>query len=112
LQDEALVKEIVNRDIALTVCPLSNTALQVVDNLKNHPLKKMMNLGLKVTINSDDPAYFGGQVNQNYIDIQKALDLTKNDLIELARNSFKYSLLDEKSKDEYLQELESFVNNN
>ena len=112
LQDEALVKEIVNRDIALTVCPLSNTALQVVDDLKNHPLKKMMSLGLKVTINSDDPAYFGGQVNQNYIEIQEALDLTKSELIELARNSFNYSLLDEQSKKVHLQELDQYTKNN
>ena len=81
LADLDLVKELVKRDIALTVCPLSNTALQVVDDLKNHPLKKMMDLGLKVTINSDDPAYFGGQVNKNYIEIQKALDLTKKDIL-------------------------------
>jgi len=108
LQDEALVKEIVKRDIALTVCPLSNTALQVVDDLRNHPLKKMMNLGLKVTVNSDDPAYFGGQVNQNYIAIQKALNLTKEELYELAKNSFKYSLLDNANKEKYLDELEVY----
>jgi len=93
LQDPKLVAEIIKRDIALTVCPLSNTALQVVKDLKDHPLKKMMDLGLKVTINSDDPAYFGGQVNQNYIEIQKALNLTKEDLYNLAKNSFEYSLL-------------------
>lgn len=108
LQDKALVKEIIKRDIALTVCPLSNTALQVVEDLKDHPLKKMMELGLKVTINSDDPAYFGGQVNQNYIEVQEALDLTKQDLYELAKNSFQYSLLDEASKQQYLEELEAY----
>jgi len=108
LKDETLVKEIIKRDMALTVCPLSNTALQVVDDLKDHPLKKMMNLGLKVTINSDDPAYFGGQVNQNYIDIQKALDLSKQDLYDLAKNSFQYSLLDKKSKQQYIKELDMY----
>ena len=91
LQDEKLVQEIIKRDLALTVCPLSNTALQVVKDLKDHSLKKMMDLGLQTTINSDDPAYFGGQVNQNYIDTQKALNLTKEDLYQLAKNSFKYS---------------------
>ena len=111
LQDEDLVKEIVKRDIALTVCPLSNTALCVVDNLKNHPLKTMMNKGLKVTINSDDPAYFGGQVNKNYIEIQKALNLTKEDMYELAKNSFQYSLLDEDEKQFYLRELEQYYKN-
>lgn len=108
LQDENLINEIVKRDIALTVCPLSNTALQVVDDLKNHPLKKMLDLGLKVTVNSDDPAYFGGQINQNFIEIQKALQLTKQDLFELAKNSFQYSLLDSTTKVKYITELESY----
>jgi len=112
LQDEKLVQEIIKRDIALTVCPLSNTALRVVDDLKNHPLKKMMDLGLKVTVNSDDPAYFGGQVNKNYEAIQEALNLSKSDLYELAKNSFKYSLLDENVKQGYLNELEVYYNNN
>jgi len=112
LQDENLVKEIVARDIALTVCPLSNTALQVIDNLKNHPLKEMMNTGLKVTVNSDDPAYFGGQINDNYIQIQQALNLTKQDLYQLAKNSFKYSLLNDLQKQQYLNELEVYYLNN
>ncbi|MFA5298233.1 MAG: adenosine deaminase [Lutibacter sp.] len=112
LQDENLVNEIIKRDLALTVCPLSNTALQVVDDLKNHPLKKMMDLGIKVTVNSDDPAYFGGQVNKNYIEIQKALNLSKSDLYQLAKNSFQYSLLDENAKQHYLNELEVYYNNN
>ncbi len=112
LQDEKLVQEIIQRDIALTVCPLSNTALRVVDDLKNHPLKKMMDLGLKVTVNSDDPAYFGGQVNKNYEAIQEALNLSKNDLYQLAKNSFQYSLSEENKKQEYLNELDIFYNNN
>lgn len=99
LQDPKLVQEIIKRDMALTVCPLSNTALKVVENLKDHPLKKMMDLGLKVTINSDDPAYFGGQINQNYVEIQKALSLTKDDLYLLAKNSFEYSLLARSEKE-------------
>ena len=59
-------------------------------------------------MNSDDPAYFGGQVNQNFIAIQKALDLSKEDICELARNSFRYSLLDQKMKDTYLSEVEAY----
>jgi adenosine deaminase len=108
LQDKKLVAEIINRDIALTVCPLSNLALKVVDDLKDHPLKKMMNLGLKVTINSDDPAYFGGQVNKNYESIQAALNLTKEDLYHLAKNSFEYSLLDDLTKQKNIQELDDY----
>lgn len=112
LQDEALVQEIINRNIALTVCPLSNKALQVVPNLENHPLKKMMDLGMKVTVNSDDPAYFGGQLNQNFVEIQKALHLTKKDIYELAKNSFEYALLDKKTKLNYLNELDAFYAKN
>ncbi len=112
LQDEKLVAEIVKRDLALTVCPLSNTALQVVKDLKDHPLRAMLEKGLKVTINSDDPAYFGGQVNKNYEEIQSALDLTKEELYELAKNSFTYSLLEEATKQKYLEELEDFYKKN
>ena len=108
LQDERLVQEIIKRDLALTVCPLSNTALKVVENLKDHPLKEMMTLGLKVTINSDDPAFFGGQVNENYIQIQKALNLSKADLYDLAKNSFEYSFLDKKIKEKYIEELNTY----
>ncbi|WP_196888136.1 adenosine deaminase [Aureivirga sp. CE67] len=108
LQDDKLVEEIVKRDLALTVCPLSNTALQVVKDLKDHPLKTMMEKGMNVTINSDDPAYFGGQVNKNYEEIQEALGLSKEDLYNLAKNSFQYSLLDNVLKQQYLKELETF----
>ena len=112
LQDPKLVQEIIKRDMALTVCPLSNTALKVVENLKDHPLKKMMDLGLKVTINADDPAYFGGQINQNYIEIQKALSLTKDDLYLLAKNSFEYSLLARSEKEFFKAELELYYQSN
>tara|TARA_B100000809_G_scaffold263627_1_gene317344 strand:- start:25784 stop:26794 length:1011 start_codon:yes stop_codon:yes gene_type:complete len=112
LQDKNLVEEIIKRDIALTICPLSNTALQVVDDLKNHPLKKMMELGMKVTVNSDDPAYFGGQLNKNFIEIQKALELSKKDLFELCKNSFEYSLLDEEAKSKNITELKSYYKTN
>lgn len=108
LQDEKLIEEIKRRDLALTVCPLSNLALKVVTDLKQHPLKKMLDLGLKPTVNSDDPAYFGGQVNQNFIEIQEALDLSKEDLFVLAKNSFSYSLLDEGTKKKYIAELEDY----
>ncbi|MGB0778206.1 MAG: adenosine deaminase [Flavobacteriaceae bacterium] len=110
LQDESLVKEIIKRDLALTVCPLSNTALQVVSDLKDHPLKKMMQKGLKVTINSDDPAYFGGQLNANFEAIQEALALNKEEIVELAENSFKYSLLSEEEKEIHLKEIQQYIN--
>jgi adenosine deaminase len=88
LDDEKLVKELVNRKIPLTVCPLSNLKLKVVKDLKNHPLKAMLDKGLLVTINSDDPAYFGGYVNENYLAVAEALSLSKEDIEKLAKNSF------------------------
>ncbi len=112
LQDEDLINEIKKRDLTLTVCPLSNISLQVVNNLKNHPLKKMMELGLKVTINSDDPAYFGGDVNTNFIEIQKALNLSKFDIYNLAKNSFNYSFLPKSEKEKYLVELDAYYTKN
>ncbi|MDP2089509.1 MAG: adenosine deaminase [Flavobacteriaceae bacterium] len=112
LQDEQLVTEIIKRNLALTICPLSNLALKVVDDLKDHPLKKMMDLGLKVTVNSDDPAYFGGQVNKNYEAIQEALNLTKEDIYQIAKNSFEYSLLEPETKNKYLQELAAYFKSN
>jgi len=112
LEDENLIADIVDRDIALTVCPLSNLALRVVKDLKNHPLRKMIQAGLKVTINSDDPAYFGGQVNANYEAIQKALNLSKTELYELAKNSFQYSFLEESAKEKHLKELATYFEEN
>lgn len=112
LQDKRLIKEIIQKDLALTVCPLSNTALKVVTDLKKHPLKEMLDLGLKVTINSDDPAYFGGTINQNFIEIQAALNLTKHQIYQLAKNSFKYSFLNDELKQQYLEELEVYYLNN
>lgn len=111
LQDEDLVKEINAKNLALTVCPLSNLELRNVDILTNHPLKKLMNKGIKVTVNSDDPAYFGGYINENFLQIQKALNLTKEDIVELVKNSFQYSFAEDDKKAEYLKKVDDFVNN-
>lgn len=103
--EDDLIELIKERDLALTVCPLSNLSLCVVNDLKDHPAKRMLDQGLKVTINSDDPAYFGGGVNANYHALQESLNLNREDLITLARHSFEYSLLDEDRKSTYLEEL-------
>ena len=95
LDDPALVDELVRRRIPLTVCPLSNLKLCVVDDMTSHPLKRMLDLGLFVTVNSDDPAYFGGYVNDNYVAVAEALGLGKEDLARLARNSIEAALLDD-----------------
>lgn len=108
LTDEVLVKKLVDEKIALTVCPLSNLELQVVKNLKDHPLKKMLNLGLKATVNSDDPAYFGGYMNANFLQTTEALDLSKEDIKTLVKNSFEYSLLSDNEKQEFLTQVENF----
>lgn len=112
LTDEKLVNEIIQRDMALTVCPLSNLELKVVTDLKDHPLKTMLDKGIKATVNSDDPAYFGGYLNQNFIAIQEALNLSKADVVLLAKNSFQYSLLEENRKQELLHLVEDYASNN
>ncbi|MCG8694281.1 MAG: adenosine deaminase, partial [Minwuiales bacterium] len=91
LDDPALVSRLAAEGMPLTVCPLSNLKLCVVDDMADHPLKRMLDLGLTVTVNSDDPAYFGGYVNANYRAVQQALDLGRDDLATLARNSFEAS---------------------
>jgi adenosine deaminase len=98
LEDKALVERIVQDGLTLTVCPLSNLSLCVVDDLANHPLRTMLSQGLKATINSDDPAYFGGYLNANWRAIAKALNLTKHELVTLAHNSFAGSYLTQAEK--------------
>jgi adenine deaminase len=98
LEDTALVARIAEQGLTLTVCPLSNLSLCVVHDLKSHPLKKMLDLGLKATINSDDPAYFGGYLNTNWHAIADALDLSKDELVTLAKNSFTGSYLSGEEK--------------
>jgi adenosine deaminase len=112
LTDESLVQEVLKRDLALTVCPLSNLKLQVVKDLKTHPLREMLSKGIKATVNSDDPAYFGGYLNQNFYEIQEALDLSKVELVLLAKNSFQHSLLDEKRKNELLHLTDKYSKDN
>lgn len=109
LTDEKLVNEIIQRDMALTVCPLSNLELKVVTDLKDHPLKTMLDKGIKATVNSDDPAYFGGYLNQNFIAIQEALNLSKAEVVLLAKNSFQYSLLEENRKQELMDLVDDYA---
>ena len=89
LQDSALIDRLVHDQIPLTICPLSNKALGVVPSLAEHPMKKMLNLGLLVSIHSDDSAYFGGSILDNYVAIAEALNLSSFDLKCLAENSLK-----------------------
>jgi adenosine deaminase len=93
LEDAALVRRLAADGMTLTVCPLSNLKLCVVDDLKAHPLKRMLDLGLKATVNSDDPAYFGGYLADNWLAVSEALGLTRDELVILAKNSFSGSFL-------------------
>jgi len=93
LEDAALVERLAREQMTLTVCPLSNLKLCVVPDLKVHPLKRMLQLGLKATVNSDDPAYFGGYLAENWLATAEAVDLTRDELITLAKNSFTGSFL-------------------
>ncbi len=93
LEDDALTERLVREGMTLTVCPLSNLKLCVVGDLTAHPLKRMLDLGLRATVNSDDPAYFGGYLGQNWTQTAEALNLSRDELIVLAKNSFTGSFL-------------------
>lgn len=107
-EDPALLQRLADSRIPLTVCPLSNLKLQVVDDMAQHNLKRLMRLGLRVTINSDDPAYFGGYLVDNYMAVAQALELSAAQLASLARNSISASFLSEADKLQLLDELEAY----
>ena len=105
LKDEKLVEKLSENQIPLTVCPLSNIKLRVFNKLEDHNLKKMLDKKLMVMLNSDDPAYFGGYLNQNLIETQSALNLSKDDIKTLLINSFKSSFLSEERKKEWINKI-------
>ena len=105
LHDKKLVEKLCKDKTPLTVCPLSNIKLRVFNKLKEHNLKKMLDEKLIVMVNSDDPAYFGGYLNKNLIEIQSALNLSINDIKTLIINSFKSSFLSEKEKKEWISKI-------
>ena len=109
VEDAALVKYLVKHQIPLTVCPLSNIKLGVFDHLSQHNLIQMLKLGLCVTVNSDDPAYFGGYIEENFRALYQALGIDSQDIYKLARNAFRASFLDPAEKKQYLSELDEFV---
>lgn len=107
-EDESLLKRLIESQIPLTVCPLSNIKLCIFKTMKDHPIKKLLELGLCVTINSDDPAYFGGYVNENFLAVYKGLGLSQDEIRRLAINSFRASFLSEPCKTRFIKEIESF----
>jgi len=108
LDDAKLIEKIVDEQTALTVCPLSNLKLCVVDTLEEHPLKMMLDKGILATVNSDDPAYFDGYVNENYLETAQALNLSKEDIYQLAKNSFIGSFLNEDEKKDILKKVDEY----
>ena len=100
-----MVNKLIDEQIPLTVCPLSNIKLCVFDKLENHNLKKMLDKGLRVMVNSDDPAYFGGYLNKNLIETSRSLNLNLGDIKKLIQNSFKSSFLEEEKKENWLQKI-------
>ena len=108
LDDDILTAQIAHKNLALTVCPLSNLKLKVVKDLKDHPIKTMLKKGLMATINSDDPAYFGGYINDNFYQLAEAVDLSDDDIFTLVENSFKASFLPDSIKAIHLKALNAF----
>ena len=109
VSDTQLVKKLVEERVPLTVCPLSNVRLRVFDSIKKHNLKHMLDMGLCVTVNSDDPAYFGGYITENFLAVQEALNLNHDDIYRLVKNSFEATFLDKQRKQGLITELDTFI---
>ncbi|MGF1481913.1 MAG: adenosine deaminase [Cyanophyceae cyanobacterium] len=109
MEDPELLTYLADQQIPLTVCPLSNVELKVFDSMAEHNLKKLLDMGLCVTVNSDDPSYFGGYVAENYQAAQEALNLSKAELCQLAKNSFQASFLPPEAKHELIGQLNKYV---
>ncbi|MFP5492195.1 MAG: adenosine deaminase [Bacteriovoracia bacterium] len=106
-EDDKLMERLIKERMPFTVCPLSNLKLCVVKKLEDHNLKKLLGRGACITINSDDPAYFGGYMNENFLQTTKALDLSSIEIKLLARNSFEASFLSQQEKERWYREIES-----
>jgi len=108
-QDDALVERLAAEGVALTVCPLSNSKLQVFPDLQDHNLGRLLQRGVRITINSDDPAYFGGYIADNYLAAQRALGLNREELAAIARNGIEAAFVDEDRRAELLAELDAYL---
>jgi len=109
LEDAGLTGRLARERIPLTVCPLSNLRLCVVPDMASHPLRRMLQAGLVATVNSDDPAYFGGYMTANFVAVQQALGLTREEILTLAANGFRAAFCDEQVKQRHLAALDSFL---
>lgn len=104
--DEKLMQYLIDTQLPLTVCPLSNIKLRIFDEMKDHNIKSLLERGIRVTINSDDPAYFGGYIEENYLAVEHALGLTRRQLAQVAKNSFIASFLSEAEKKRYIDQID------
>ncbi|MGX1592594.1 adenosine deaminase [Glutamicibacter sp. NPDC055491] len=109
LDDPTLVQRLVDEQMPLTVCPLSNIRLRAVDTMADHPLPQMLEKGLKVSVHSDDPSYFGGYMDANFSSLMASFNFSTGQLATLARNSFESAFLDEESKQVLLAEVQAWV---
>lgn len=109
VEDPDLVGRLAAEGVPLTVCPLSNVRLRGFERMEDHPLGRMLRAGLRVSVHSDDPAYFGGYVNRNLVAAAEALDLTRDDLLALARNSFASAFVGEGERERLLREVEEYA---
>lgn len=109
VEDKKLVERLADQQVPLTVCPLSNVKLCVFDSIEKHNLKALLDMGLCATVNSDDPAYFGGYVTENFLAVQQGLDLSRDEIYRLARNSFEATFLSRQEKQRLLEELDDFM---
>jgi adenine deaminase len=108
-EDEALMERLARERVPLTMCPLSNVKLRVFDRLDSHNMRRLLERGLCVTVNSDDPAYFGGYLLENYLAVQEALSLTRDQLELLARNSIEASFLESDAKRRWQEAIDTYV---
>ncbi|WP_122901896.1 adenosine deaminase [Acinetobacter sp. B51(2017)] len=106
-EDPELMQRLIRDKMPLTVCPLSNLKLCVVDDMREHNIRRLLQQGVKVTVNSDDPSYFGGYMNDNFIAITQALDLTADELKQLAINSFEASFISDTEKQMWIAKIQA-----
>lgn len=108
-EDKALMQRLIAEKMPLTVCPLSNLKLCVVDDMADHNIRRLLQQGVHVTVNSDDPSYFGGYMNDNFIAIAEALDLSNDELKQLVVNSFEASFIDDADKEQWIAKIKSLA---
>ncbi|ESQ09223.1 MAG TPA: adenosine deaminase [Chromatiaceae bacterium] len=109
IEDATLVERLVRNQVPLTVCPISNVKLRIFETMQAHNLKRLLDLGIRITINSDDPAYFGGYITENFLQAQRALMLDVGDIYRLSKNAILASFLGHSDKEKLLQELDTYI---